>query len=59
MPATRFFDRGVNPPNQALLPLGERERLAGEAAFVQTKFLAEPDGLIGPAQRIRDGVVGP
>ena len=41
LPAAQLVDRAVDPADQALLPVGERERLAGEAALVQPQLADE------------------
>ena len=54
LPAAELVDRAVDPADQALLPVGERERLAGEPTLMQPELADEPNRLLGPAERVRD-----
>jgi hypothetical protein len=59
LPAAELIHRAIDPPDQAFLPVGERERQACETAFVQAQFADEPDRLVGPPEGIGDRLVGP
>jgi hypothetical protein len=52
---TRLVDRAVDLADQTFLPVGERKRLAGEAAFMEPKLPDEPDRLVRPAERVGIG----
>ena len=59
LPAAQLVDRAVDPADDPLLPVLERERLAGEPTLMQPELADEPDSLLGPAERVGDPAARP